>query len=113
MPGTVGFIGLGAMGGPMALNLVTHGFSLVVHDIDAAKVERVVARGAAKAESAEAVASRVERTICMVETTAQAESVIAGERGIVRSATRGHTVICMSTIDPLAVKRLGAELAAR
>ena len=113
MPGTVGFIGLGAMGGPMALNLVKHGFALVVHDIDAAKVERLVARGAKKADSAEGVAAAVERTICMVETTAQAESVIAGERGIVKSAKPGHTVICMSTIDPLTVKRLGADLAAR
>ena len=113
MPGTVGFIGLGAMGGPMAQNLVKHGFSLVVHDIDAAKVERLTTRGAAKADSAEAVAGRVERTICMVETTAQAESVIAGERGIVNAAKPGHIVICMSTIDPLTVKRLGGELAAR
>jgi 3-hydroxyisobutyrate dehydrogenase-like beta-hydroxyacid dehydrogenase len=113
MPGTVGFIGLGAMGGPMALNLVKHGFALVVHDIDAAKVERLVARGAKKADSADGAAAAVERTICMVETTAQAESVIAGEHGIVRSAKPGHTVICMSTIDPLTVKRLGADLAAR
>ena len=113
MPGTVGFIGLGAMGGPMAQNLVKHGFALVVHDIDAAKVERLVARGAKKADSAEGVAAAVERTICMVETTVQAESVIVGERGIVKSAKPGHTVVCMSTIDPVTVKRLGADLAAR
>ena len=53
------------------------------------------------------------RTICIVETTAQAEAVIAGERGIIRSAGPGHIVICMSTIDPLVAKRLGQELAAR
>ena len=84
-----------------------------MHDIDAAKVERLVGRGAAKADSPETVASQVERTICMVETTAQAESVIAGAHGIIKSAKPGHIVICMSTIDPLAVKRLGGELAAR
>ncbi len=39
MSNTVGFIGLGNMGGPMALNLVKHGFSLVVHDIDPGKAE--------------------------------------------------------------------------
>ncbi|HEV8143265.1 MAG TPA: NAD(P)-binding domain-containing protein, partial [Methylomirabilota bacterium] len=113
MPGKVGFIGLGAMGGPMALNLVKHGLALVVHDIDAAKVERLVGRGAAKADSAQSVAAQVERTICMVETTAQAESVIAGEHGIIKSAKPGHVVICMSTIDPLTVKRLGQELERR
>ena len=113
MAETVGFIGLGAMGGPMALNLIKHGFLLVVHDIDAAKAERLRARGAAVAESAEAVAGAVSRTICMVETTAQAESVIAGEHGIVQRARPGHIVACMSTIDPLVARRLGDTLAAR
>ena len=113
MPGTIGFIGLGNMGRPMALNLVKAGFSLVVHDIDPAKPEPLRARGAAVAESAERVAAASERTICIVETTAQAESVIAGERGIMRSAKPGHIVICMSTIDPFVARRLGAELAAR
>jgi 3-hydroxyisobutyrate dehydrogenase len=49
----------------------------------------------------------------MVETTAQAEAVIAGERGIVRGAAPGHIVVCMSTIDPLVARRLAGELAAR
>jgi len=113
MPNTVGFIGLGAMGGPMALNLVKHGFLLVVHDVDAAKTERLRAQGAAVAESAAAVAAAVGRTICMVETTAQAESVIAGEHGIVQRARPGHIVVCMSTIDPIVARRLGDTLAAK
>ena len=112
MPGTIGFIGLGNMGRPMALNLVKAGFSLVVHDIDPAKPEPLRARGAAVAESAERVAAVSERTICLVETTAQAESVIAGERGIMRSAKPGHIVICMSTIDPFVARRLAGTLAA-
>jgi len=111
MPGTVGFIGLGAMGDPMAQNLVKHGFSLVVHDIDPAKAERWRARGAVVVASAADVAARTDRTVCMVETTAQAEAVIAGERGIIHTARAGHVVACMSTIDPLAARRLAAELA--
>jgi 3-hydroxyisobutyrate dehydrogenase len=113
MAETVGFIGLGAMGGPMALNLIKHGFLLVVHDIDPAKAERLRAQGAAVAESAETVAGAVSRTICMVETTAQAEAVIAGEHGLVQRARPGHIVACMSTIDPLVARRLGDTLAAR
>lgn len=113
MPGTVGFIGLGAMGGPMALNLVKHGFSLVVHDIDPAKGALWGTRGARPAGSAEEVAAQAERTICMVETTAQAEAVIAGGQGIIRGARPGHVVACMSTIDPLAARRLAEQLAAR
>ena len=113
MPGPVGFIGLGAMGGPMAQNLVKHGYPLVVHDVDAGKAELWRTRGATVADSAEGVAAAVDRTICMVETTAQAEAVIAGERGIMRTARPGHIVACMSTIDPFAARRLGESLAAK
>ena len=113
MSGEVGFIGLGNMGGPMALNLAKHGFSLVVHDVVPAKVEPLRERGARVAGSPKEVAAGTERTIVMVETTAQAESVIAGEHGVIRSATPGHIVICMSTIDPFAAMRLGEQLAVR
>jgi 3-hydroxyisobutyrate dehydrogenase-like beta-hydroxyacid dehydrogenase len=113
MAGAVGFIGLGNMGQPMALNLAKHGFPLVVHDIDPAKVEPLRARGATVVESPAGVAAATDRTISMVETTAQAESVIAGERGIVHAAKSGHIVISMSTIDPLAARRLADTLAAR
>jgi 3-hydroxyisobutyrate dehydrogenase-like beta-hydroxyacid dehydrogenase len=111
MAGAVGFIGLGNMGGPMALNLVKRGFSLVVHDIDPAKVVPLRERGAKVADSAQGVAAASERTIVMVETTAQAESVMTGERGIIHGAGRGHIVACMSTIDPFVLRRLAERLA--
>jgi 3-hydroxyisobutyrate dehydrogenase-like beta-hydroxyacid dehydrogenase len=113
MAGKVGFIGLGAMGGPMALNLVKAGFKLVVHDIDQTKTAPLRAKGAELAGTAEAVAAEVERTIVIVETTEQAESVIAGERGIIKSAKPGHIVLCMATIDPFAARTLADQLAAR
>src|SRR5437870_9447289 len=74
---------------------------------------RLRERGARVVDSPEQVAAGTERTIVMVETTAQAESVIAGERGIIKSAARGHIVICMSTIDPFALRRLAEQLSAR
>ena len=113
MASAVGFIGLGNMGRPMALNLAKRGILLIVHDIDAAKVAPLRERGAKVADSAAQVAEASQRTIVMVETTAQAESVIAGERGIVTTAGRGHIVICMSTIDPFALRRLAERLATR
>jgi 3-hydroxyisobutyrate dehydrogenase-like beta-hydroxyacid dehydrogenase len=64
MPGIVGFIGLGAMGDPMALNLVKRGFSMVVHDVDPVKAERWGARGAAHAPSPPHGAAKTDRTIC-------------------------------------------------
>src|SRR5262245_35751935 len=110
MPGAVGFIGLGNMGGPMALNLVKHGFALVVHAVAPDKVEPLRERGPRVAGSPEEVAAASDRTIVMVETTAQAESVIAGEHGVIRAAKPGHIVVCSSTIDPLAARRLGEQL---
>ncbi|HXJ80701.1 MAG TPA: NAD(P)-dependent oxidoreductase [Candidatus Methylomirabilis sp.] len=113
MPDPVGFIGLGNMGGPMAQNLAKAGFPLVVHDIDPAKAEPLRPRGAKIVGSPQDVAADARRVICMVETTAQAESVISGARSIVQSARRGDVVVCMSTIDPLVARRLHDELAAK
>jgi 3-hydroxyisobutyrate dehydrogenase len=109
----IGFIGLGNMGGPMALNLVKRGVSLVVRDIDPARTARLRERGARVADSPAEVAAQTERTIVIVETTAQVEEVIAGERGLIETAPRGHVVICMSTIDPFVLRRLAEQLAAR
>lgn len=109
----VGFIGLGNMGQPMALNLLKRGFRVIVHDIDPERTAPLRERGAEVRESSEAVAAATERTVCMVETTEQAEDVIAGAHGIVASAKHGHVVICMSTIDPFVARRLADCLAAR
>lgn len=111
MAGKVGFIGLGAMGGPMALNLAKAGSTLVVHDIDKSKTEPLRAQGAEVATSAEKVAAAVDRTIVIVETTEQAESVIIGAHGIIRGAKPGHIVVCMSTIDPFAARDFADRLA--
>ncbi|HEY4165124.1 MAG TPA: NAD(P)-dependent oxidoreductase, partial [Reyranella sp.] len=105
MAGKVGFIGLGAMGGPMARNLIGAGTPLVVHDIDASKTAGL---NAEVAHSAKEVASKVERTILIVETTEQAQSVIGG---IAEGAAAGHIVVCMSTIDPFAARALAEDLA--
>src|SRR5438045_8499843 len=113
MPGKVGFIGLGNMGGPMALNLAKAGFSPVVHDIDPKKLDPLVAAGAAIETSPAAVAAAAERTICMVETTDQAEAVIIGEQGIITRAQAGPIVLCISTMDPFAAWRFDRRLAVR
>src|SRR5438045_1661067 len=111
--GWLNFAELGNMGGPMALNLAKAGFSLVVHDIDAKKLDPLVAAGAAIETSPAAVAGAADRTICMVETTDQAEAVIIGEQGIITRAQAGHIVLCMSTIDPFAARRFERRLAER
>ena len=88
MTGKVGFVGVGNMGGPMARNLLKSGLGLVVHDLDPRKVQALSEAGAEVAASPEAVARETDRFICMVETTAQAQQVLAGEHGFLKGARR-------------------------
>ena len=105
-----GFIGLGAMGHPMAQNILKAGIPLVIHDIDAGKTKILSESGAIVASSPMEVAKMADRIVCLVETTDQANDVICGPEGIIQGASNGSIVICMSTIDPLVAKRIGADL---
>ena len=88
-----GFIGLGAMGSPMALNIIKAGIPLIVHDVDDRKTREHQKAGAEVMYSPMEIANASDRTICLVETTRQAEEVICGERGIIHGAKPGHIVI--------------------
>ncbi|WP_179403755.1 NAD(P)-dependent oxidoreductase [Burkholderia guangdongensis] len=108
---TVGFVGLGMMGGPMADNILKNGHSLVVYDIDPRKVDRLAAMGAERGEGPADLARRAGILISMVDTTAQAEEVIIGPGGFIETAQPGDVVISMSTIDPLALRKMQETLA--
>ena len=71
-----GFIGVGAMGSPMALNILKAGIPLVVHDVDENKTIEHEKAGAEVLYSPMEVANASDRTICLVETTRQVEEVI-------------------------------------
>jgi 3-hydroxyisobutyrate dehydrogenase len=113
MTGKTGFVGLGNMGGPMARNLLKAGHKVVVHDLDARKVQALSEAGAEVAPSPQAMAKECSRLICMVETTDQARSVIAGDTGFIAGAVKGKIVICMSTIDPFVLREMAETLAAQ
>jgi len=110
---TVAFIGLGMMGGPMAENLLRKGHPLVVSDIDQRKVRQFVELGAQAASGPADAARQAAILISMVDTTAQAEDVIAGPDGFIQSVESGDVVISMSTIDLMALRRLHPRLAAK
>jgi 3-hydroxyisobutyrate dehydrogenase len=110
---TVGFVGMGVMGSGMAANVLKNGFPVVGYDIDPARNEQMAAKGAVIAEGPAAVARAASKCICMVETTAQAEDVILGPGGLSEGLEAGDIVLCMSTIDPLAVERMHDTLAER
>lgn len=109
----VGFVGMGVMGGGMASNLLKNGFTVVGYDAIPKRNDHMATLGAIIADGPEAVARAASKTICMVETTAQAEAVIVGKGGIIDGAEKGDIHLCMSTIDPLAVKRMHGTLAER
>src|SRR6516162_573635 len=92
---TIGFVGLGAMGSPMAANILKAGHPIVAHDIDRAKNARFESLGAAVAETPAEVARRAHILISMVDTTAQAEEVITGSAGFIEGATPGDVVVSM------------------
>ena len=111
MAETIGFVGLGAMGGGMAANIARAGFKVIGFDIDAAKIDALAQAGGVGASSVAEVAGQADRTITMVETTAQTEDVLLGANGIADVADCGHSIAMMSTIDPTATKSMSRALA--
>ena len=111
MTDTVGFIGLGVMGRPMALNLRKRQTSLIVHNRSAGPVDELVAAGAERANSPADVARKATRIITMLPDGPDVERVLTGDNGVFSSIQPGTVVIDMSTIAPATARRL-AEIAA-
>ena len=97
---SVGFIGLGVMGKPMALNLVKAGYSLTVYDINSESVAALVAEGANESMSPADAAERSDIIITMLPDSPQVEEVILGRNGVIESARPGSLIIDMSSIAP-------------
>jgi 3-hydroxyisobutyrate dehydrogenase len=104
----IGFIGLGIMGRPMALNLRKAGFELTVWNRSRPGIDALVADGAKEAGSPREVAERSDVVITILGDSPDTENIALGEDGIVRGAHDGLVHIDMSTISP-AVTRSIAE----
>ena len=109
MKETVGFIGLGLMGRPMALNLLKAGYTLVVHSRSRGPVEAVAAAGATAATSSAEVARRSDVIVTMLPDLPDVRQVLAGPDGVFPAVRRGAVIIDMSTIPPTAARALAAE----
>ncbi len=109
MPPTIGFIGLGLMGKPMATNLLKAGYPLVVHSRSAGPVDALVALGATRATTPADVARQATRIITMVPDSPDVETVLDGEQGVFRALQKGTIVIDMSSIAPGVARRLAAR----
>ena len=109
----VGFIGLGTMGGGMALNLRKAGHDLVVHDLRREAAERQLAAGCEWADTARRVAESCDVVFTSLPGPAEVESVALGEGGLLTGLKRGAVWLDLSTNSPTLMRRLHAEFAAR
>ena len=111
----IGFVGLGIMGRPMALNLIKAGFEVHAFDIFPEAVKRLTdANPAAKALTSAADAGRkCDIVVTMVQDGPQAESAIIGPGGVLEGATKGKLIIDMSSIAPSVSQKIGKACAAK
>ena len=111
--GKIGFIGLGAMGKPMATNLIKKGFSLVVFDFISEKVESLKALGAEGAASCRGVAEKCSVVITMVPSSPHVKEAILGKNGVIEGIREGSVVIDMSTMNPITTREVARALEER
>jgi 2-hydroxy-3-oxopropionate reductase len=109
---TVGFVGLGTMGREMALNLIKAGFAVYAYDVRKEAIDDLVAQGATGAQSLADAARNADIVISMLPDTPQVEEIVYGEGGLLASPPRGQLLVDMSTISPVAVRRMHADLKA-
>jgi 3-hydroxyisobutyrate dehydrogenase-like beta-hydroxyacid dehydrogenase len=110
---TVGLVGLGKMGCPMAKHLIIRGFKVIGCDPDAAARERAKALGARIAQSAHEVAQASDLVIIVVGFDSEVEDAVFGKDGILAAVRPGLVVAVGSTIAPRYARKLAARLAER
>src|SRR5215216_881433 len=103
---TVGFIGLGIMGGPMAANLVKAGFDVIGYNRTPEPTQRLVEQGGRGADSLAEAVRDAEVVVTMVPNSPDVEAVALGEDGIYAHAKRGTLHLDMSSIRPDVAKQV-------
>ncbi|HWR39547.1 MAG TPA: NAD(P)-binding domain-containing protein [Patescibacteria group bacterium] len=109
----IGFIGLGAMGKPMARNLLKTGCFVAVTDVNPEAVAELVAAGAHTGINARAVAEITDAVVLMLPNGSVVEKVVAGEEGVLAGARPGFCIIDMSSVAPVTTRKMAALAAER
>ena len=109
----IGFIGLGAMGGPMAKNLVKSGYALSVYDIVPEKMTPLVEDGAAGAASCKQAAEEADVVITMLPSSPHVREAVLAADGVIEGIRPGSVLVDMSTIDPVTTKDIATKLSER
>jgi 2-hydroxy-3-oxopropionate reductase len=110
---TVGFIGLGIMGKPMAQNLLRADYPLVVLNRSQAAVDELAGEGAQRGASPRDVAARSQVVITMLPDSPDVEAVVLGNDGVAQSIAGGALYIDMSTIAPATARKIAESLGGR
>ena len=109
---TIGFIGLGLMGGNMVENLQKRGFKVIVMDLNQEAVDRVLARGnATQASSPKELAANSDIVQFCLTTSAVVEKIVYGENGVLAGIKKGSVLIDFGTSIPTSTQKIGADLA--
>ncbi len=108
---TIGFIGLGIMGEPMAANLIDAGYAVVGYNRSPEPVDELIEQGGERADSPQAVAERTDVVITCLPDSPVVEEIICGENGVLAGISEDMTVIDMSTISPTVTESLAADIA--
>lgn len=111
MSDSIGFIGLGIMGGGMARNLLDAGFDVRVWNRTTSRMDPLVEAGAAAGDGPADVAAHSNITVTCVSDTPDVEAVILGDGGVIEGVRPGSLVVDMSTISPHATREIAARLA--
>ena len=107
----IGFAGLGAMGGPMAVHLLGAGHKLYVLTRRRESAGVAIAQGAIWAETAKALAANSDLVFTALPGPAEIEAIMAGEDGLRAGFVAGTPYIDLSTNSPALVRKLSADLA--
>ncbi|HEX4752215.1 MAG TPA: NAD(P)-dependent oxidoreductase [Solirubrobacterales bacterium] len=113
MSETVGFLGLGVMGAPMARNLLAADYEVVAWNRSPGPLAELAAAGARAADGPAAVAAEVDVLITILKDDAVVHEVLGGPDGAIAAARQGSLVIDMSTVSPALARDLAEEAAAR
>ncbi|TAM79160.1 MAG: NAD(P)-dependent oxidoreductase [Acidobacteria bacterium] len=113
MAESVGFIGLGIMGEPMALNLVKAGYQVTVFNRTPDKARALEQAGAKVASTPAEAASNANYVMSIVSDSTASEGVIAGKDGVLQTVKPGAIVIDSATISPVVSRRLACATAGR
>ena len=108
---TVGFVGLGIMGLPMAKNLVDAGYDVVGYNRSQESVDELVDHGGEGAETAQEAAERSDVTISCLPNSEVVSEVVRADDGIMAGLSGGETYVDMSTISPTVTEEIAADLA--